>query len=67
MCKQVSIEMKTPEGTVEITLMQEQVTVKRGLTSMTFEKGSYPQPQTAVMNGVEVFKVSDHETFLLSS
>lgn len=57
MCKQVSIEMKTPEGTVEITLMQEQVTVKRGITSLTFEKGTYPQPQTAVMNGVEVFKV----------
>jgi len=58
MCKEVSIDLKTPDGNVEISMMQETVTVKlNGMLTKTYEKGTYPQPQTAVMNGVEVFKV----------
>ena len=69
MCKEVSIDLKTPDGKVEITMMQETVTLKvEGMPSKTFEKGSYPQPQTAVTNGVEIFKVCYRKyTFIMNN
>ena len=60
MCKEVTIEMKVPDGRIaEIVMMQQEVKVTLGASSFTFKNGNYPQPRTAVINGLEVFKVKN--------
>ena len=57
-CKDVHVEMKVPDGRKAIiTLMQEHVKVELGDFKVTFSKGSYPQPLTPVIDGLEIFKV----------
>ena len=41
----------------EVVMMQSEVRVKVGKYKMTFDKGSYPEPRTDVVAGIEVFKV----------
>ena len=58
-CKQVKIEMRVPDGGMaEIEILQQKVKVTFGGSTLIFEKGSYPQPKTEVIEGLEVFKVN---------
>ena len=41
----------------EIIMMQSEVKVKVGKYKVVFDKGSYPEPRTDVVAGIEVFKV----------
>ena len=60
---QVSIEMRVGEGrTAEIVMMQSEVRAKLGDFKVTFDKGSYPQPRTSVIQGIEIFKVKYQTT-----
>lgn len=58
MCKEVTIELRLPGGKAEIVMLQQTVTVKFGVQTLTFNKGTYPQPRTAVLDGLEIFKVN---------
>ena len=61
MCKEVTVDVRLNSGEmVEIILMQNKVKWKTqsGSQSGEFDKGSYPQPRTAVIDGIEIFKVN---------
>ena len=56
--------MRVGEGrTAEIVMMQSEVRAKLGDFKVTFDKGSYPQPRTSVIQGIEIFKVK-YQLFL---
>ena len=57
-CVQVSIDLKLGGGeTAEVVMMQSKVNIQVGSFNVKFDKGSYPQPKSSVIDGVEVFKV----------
>lgn len=57
-CKRVKIEMKVPDGRkAYIEMLQGEIKVELGSYKVEFSKGSYPEPKTAVVDGLEIFKV----------
>lgn len=50
--------MIVPDGRrAEITILQQTAKVTLGANHLTFTKGNFPQPKTAVIDGLEIFKV----------
>ena len=69
MCKEVTIDLKLPDGKAEIIMMQEKVIAKLNDALVhTFTKGNYPQPLTPVdgMDGVQIFKVKTFDCSFFS-
>ena len=68
MCKEISIDVRLPNGEMaEIVLMQNKVKLTTdGGVKKHFDKGTYPQPRTAVVDGIEIFKVNKCDKFLCS-